>query len=267
MMNGIKNFCLPNPSIMIGSRLMAHAAGFYLTEPLKATLTDLIDFSEIEKKSPRLTVGACNLRKSEMRYFDSRDQTIDVRHIMASGALPPAFPPILIDGDYYWDGGVLSNTPCEIIFDDNPRRSSLVISVDIWDPLGTEPGTMGDVIIRQQEVQYSSRLSSHIKRQQQIHRMRHIISRLAKRLSEDERQTPEVRALAAYGCSTYMHFVQLVAPRLDGEDVMKGIDFSAEGIAARWQSGLRDMRDVLSKHPWEGNFDPIEGLYLHDPRA
>jgi NTE family protein len=97
--------------------------------------------------------------------------------------------------------------------------------------------------------------------------MRHIISRLAKRLSEDERQTPEVRALAAYGCSTYMHFVQLVAPRLDGEDAMKGIDFSAEGIAARWQSGLSDMRDVLSKRPWEGNFDPIEGLYLHDPRA
>ena len=264
MMNGIANFCKPNPSAMTSSKLTPDAAAFYSTEPLKTTLGDLIDFSQVEKNAPRLTVGAANLRTSEMRYFDSRGMKLDLRHVMASGALPPAFPAIRIDDDYYWDGGVLSNTPCEVIFDDNPRRNSIVISVDIWDPAGAEPATMGDVVTRQQEVQFSSRLVSHIKRQQQIHHMRHIISDLASRLPEEERRSPAVRPLAAWGCVTYMHFVQLVAPRIEGEDAMKGIDFSAAGIRARWSAGLRDMRKVLARQPWEGDFDPIEGLYLHD---
>ncbi len=267
MMNGIANFYRPNYSAMTSSKLAADAASFYLTDPLKTTLTELVDFSLIEKNTPRLTVGAANLRTSEMRYFDSRAMKIDVRHIMASGALPPAFPAVLIDGDYYWDGGVLSNTPCEIIFDDNPRRNSVVISVDIWDPQGAEPGTMGDVITRQQEVQFSSRLVSHIRRQKQIHRLRHIIADLASRLPDEERQSPPIRALTGYGCVTYMHFVQLVAPRIEGEDAMKGIDFSSAGISARWEAGLRDTRKVLAKQPWEGEFDPLEGLYLHDMQA
>jgi NTE family protein len=267
MMGGIKNFSTPNPSAMTGAKLAAHATAYYFTDPLKATLSELIDFAQIEKQAPRLTVGAANLRTSQMRYFDSRSMKIDARHIMASGALPPGFPPVLIDGDYYWDGGVLSNTPAEVIFDDNPRRSSLVFSVDIWDPQGPQPATMTDVMVRQQEVQYSSRLVSHIKRQQQIHRLRHIISDLAKRLPEAERQLPEVRSVAGYGCTTYMHFVQLVAPRIEGEDIMKGLDFTAEGIQARWQAGVRDARNVLARKPWEGDFDPMEGLYLHDLRA
>jgi NTE family protein len=264
MMNGIANFCKPNHAAMSGSKLAADAASFYLTDPLKATLSDLIDFSLVEKNMTRLTVGAANLRTSEMRYFDSRDMKIDLRHVMASGALPPAFPAILIEGDHYWDGGVLSNTPCEVIFDDNPRRNAVVISVDIWDPQGPAPATMGDVVTRQQEVQYSSRLVSHIRRQKQIHRLRHIISHLATRLPDDERTSPAVRALTRYGCLTSMHFVQLVAPRIDGEDAMKGIDFSAAGIRARWDAGLRDARKILDKRPWEGDFDAIEGLHLHD---
>jgi NTE family protein len=267
LMNGIANFCKPNPSAFTSTRLAADAAAFYVTEPLRETLSELIDFSLIEKKTTRVTVGAANLRTSEMRYFDSRDMNIDVRHIMASGALPPAFPAVRIDNDYYWDGGVLSNTPCEVIFDDNPRRNSVVFSVDIWNPQGPEPATMGDVVTRQQEVQFSSRLVSHIRRQKQIHRLRHIISDLAGRLPEEERRSPEIRALTGFGCVTHMHFVQLVAPRIDGEDSFKGIDFSPAGIRARWEAGLRDTRKVLETQPWEGNFDPLEGLYLHEWRA
>jgi NTE family protein len=264
MMQGIANFCKPNPSLYTNKKLPADAAAFYQTEPLKETLNQLIDFSLIAKKKTRLTVGAANLRSSEMHYFDSRSIPIDVRHVMASGALPPAFPAIRIDDDYYWDGGVLSNTPCEVIFDDNPRRNSLVFSVDIWNPAGDEPATMGDVVTRQQEVQFSSRLVSHIRRQKQIHRLRHIISDLASRFPEDQRRSPEIRPLAAYGCVTYMHFVQLVAPRIDGEDHMKGIDFTPAGIRARWEAGLKDTRKVLERQPWEGEFDPLEGLYLHE---
>ena len=265
MMNGIANFCKPNPYAFGGGKLSADSAAFYLTEPLRETLTGLIDFDRIARKATRVTMGAANLRTSEMRYFDSNRMPIDLRHVMASGALPPAFPAVRIDEDYYWDGGVLSNTPCEVIFDDNPRRNSVVFSVDIWNPRGDEPSTLADVVTRQQEVQFSSRLVSHIMRQKQIHRLRHIISDLASRLPEEERAS--LRPLASYGCVTYMHFVQLVAPRIEGEDALKGIDFTPAGIRARWEAGLRDTRKVLAKQPWEGDFDPLEGLYLHEWQA
>jgi len=97
-------------------------------------LTDLVDFALIERCTPRLTVGAAHVRTSEMRYFDSRETAITTRHVMASGALPPAFPAIRIDGELYWDGGILSNTPTEAIFDDNPRRNSLIFAVHMWNP-------------------------------------------------------------------------------------------------------------------------------------
>ena len=115
------------------------AAGFYSTAPLEKTLLELVDFSLVNKCNPRLTVGAAHVRTSEMRYFDSRDGEIGVKHIMASGALPPAFPAVRIDGELYWDGGILSNTPTEVIFDDNPRKNSLIFAVHLWNPMGDEP--------------------------------------------------------------------------------------------------------------------------------
>jgi len=96
----------------------------------------------VNKCNPRLTVGAAHVRTSEMKYFDSRDGELGVKHIMASGALPPAFPAVRIDGELYWDGGILSNTPTEVIFDDNPRKNSLIFAVHLWNPMGDEPATI-----------------------------------------------------------------------------------------------------------------------------
>jgi NTE family protein len=265
---GIAGFFRPNPLAFLGWRvpLPTDAAGYYSTAPLQQTLTELVDFSLIAKCEPRLTVGAAKVRTSEMRYFDSRGMPLTVRHVMASGALPPAFPPIRIDGDLYWDGGILSNTPVEAIFDDNPRRNSLVFAVHIWNSDGDEPDSIWQVMHRQKEVQYSSRAISHIARQKQIHRLRHIIAELAKRIPESERQSARIREMAAYGCLTRMHVVRLLAPRLDGEDHTKDIDFSRAGIRKRWEAGLADARSALEAAPWEGDFDPIEGFYLHELR-
>src|ERR1041384_2640497 len=102
-----------------------------------------------------------------MRYFDSRDGEITVDHVIASGALPPAFPAVRIEGELYWDGGILSNTPTEAIFDDQPRRNSLIFAVHLWNPTGPEPDTMWDVLHRHKDIQYSSRVASHISRQRQ----------------------------------------------------------------------------------------------------
>jgi NTE family protein len=131
---------------------------------------------------------------------------------MASGALPPAFPAVRIDGELYWDGGILSNTPVEAVFDDKPRRNSLVFAVHVWNPGGPEPETIREVLNRQKDVQYSSRAVSHIRRQKQIHRLRHIIAELAMRLPESERESNLVHEMASYGCLTRMHVVRLLAP-------------------------------------------------------
>src|SRR5213075_2188912 len=214
--NGIPGFFRPNPLAHAGDSypLGADNAGYYSTSPLERTLTELVDFNLVNQCTPRLTVGAAHVRTSQMRYFDSRDGELGVRHVMASGALPPAFPAVRIDGELYWDGGILSNTPTEAVFDDNPRKNSLIFSVHLWNPTGLEPTTMAEVLNRHKDVQYSSRIASHIARQQQAHRLRHVINQLAARLPESERSSDAVRELASYGCPTRMHVVRLL-PQLD----------------------------------------------------
>jgi NTE family protein len=265
---GIAGFFKPNPLAFLGLHvpLSADAAGYYSTRPLEQTLNELVDFSRLSECTPRLTVGAANLRTSEMRYFDSRDSVLTARHVMASGALPPAFPAVRIDDELYWDGGILSNTPVEAVFDDNPRRSSLIFAVHIWNPHGDEPESIWQVMHRQKEIQYSSRALSHIIRQKQIHRLRHIIAELAAKLPEHERGEDATRELAAYGCLTQMHVVRLLAQRLDGEDHTKDIDFSYSGIRSRWKAGYQDTMGVLDETPWEQPFDPLEGFHLHELR-
>jgi NTE family protein len=200
-----------------------------------------------------------------MRYFDSRDQRLTVEHVMSSGALPPAFPAVRIDGEPYWDGGVYSNTPVEAVLDDKPRRSSIIFSVQVWNPTGPEPDNIWGVAERQKDIQYASRTDSHIERLQQIHRLRHVIRELYKRLPEDERAMPEFKELASWGCETTMRLIKLAAPRLEGDDQLKDIDFTPAGITARCQAGYEDTMRAIAARPWEAHMDPIEGLTVFSP--
>jgi NTE family protein len=262
---GIPAFFKPNLLAHWGTDLPVGAdrAGYYSTMPLEKTLSELVDFERINRDGPRFTVGAAHVRTSEMRYFDSRMSEISVKHILASGALPPAFPAVRVDGELYWDGGVLSNTPTEIVFDDNPRKDALIFAVHMWNPAGAEPETMGEVLHRHKDIQYSSRIASHVTRQKQTHRMRHVISQLAARLTDDERNTDAVKELASYGCTTRMHVVQLLAPRLDHENYTKDIDFSRSGIRHRWEAGFEHTKHMLERKPWAAKCDPLEGVILH----
>jgi NTE family protein len=266
LLGGIPGFFEPNPLAFLGAHypLGRDKAGFYSTMPLEKTLSDLVDFSLIKNCTPRLTVGAAHVRTSEMRYFDSRETAITARHVMASGALPPAFPAVRIDGELYWDGGILSNTPTEAIFEDVPRRNSLIFAVHMWNPMGPEPETIWEVLHRHKDIQYSSRVASHIARQRQVHRLRHVVSELVKRMSEEQRQDPIVQDLAEYGCRTQMHVVRLLAPRLDNENHTKDIDFSPAGIRLRWEAGFADTKRALQRAAWNDNCDPLEGVVLHD---
>jgi len=267
VLGGIPGFFEPNPLAFLGAHypLGRDNAGFYSTAPLEKTLTELVDFALVKRCMPRLTVGAAHVRSSQMRYFDSRGTAISVRHVMASGALPPAFPAVRIDGELYWDGGILSNTPTEAIFDDNPRRNSLIFAVHMWNPMGVEPETIWEVLHRQKDIQYSSRVANHIAKQRQVHKLRHVVSELVKFIPAEKRNHPVVKDLAEYGCRTQMHVVELLAPRLDNENHTKDIDFSPTGIRLRWEAGYADTIRALQRSPWDDACDPLEGVILHEP--
>jgi NTE family protein len=267
LIGGVPGLFKLNPFALLGTHvpLGAERAGFYSMEPLESTLSELVDFSFLNRCSPRLTVAAANVRTSEMQYFDTRKMALTTKHVLASGALPPGFPPVLIDGEYYWDGGILSNTPTEAIFEDYPRRDSLIFGVNLWHPTGPEPKSIWDVLHRHKDIQYSSRVAGHIVRQQQVHRLRHVIGELVEHIPEQVRNKPEVRSLADYGCVTRMHVVSLLAPRIKNEDHTKDIDFSPSSIRTRWDAGYADTRRTLEEAPWEKQFDPIEGVVLHEP--
>ncbi|WP_201290971.1 DUF3734 domain-containing protein [Croceibacterium salegens] len=266
IVGGNPAFFSPNPLAFasVHMPLGAEDAGYYSVNPMRETLSDLVDLDLVNGGDVRLTVGASKVTTSEMIYFDSRDMNLSLEHVMASGALPPAFPAVRIDGELYWDGGILSNTPVEVVFDDNPRRDSMVYAVHIWNSDGPEPSSIWEVMNRQKDVQYSSRSASHIKRQRQLHRLRHVISELSALVPPEARQTEEVAGLAAYGCPTRMHVIRLLAPVLDYEDHSKDIDFSPGGIGARWEAGYSDTMRALESAPWRQEVDPLEGFVLHE---
>ena len=267
VMRGIPAFFEPNLLALRGAQaaLGVEEAAYYSTAPLRETLTALVDFNYLDTCRTRLTVGAVNACSGEMRYFDSRDGTIGLDHVMASGALPPAFPAVRIDGQPYWDGGIYSNTPIEAVLDDNPRRDSLIFAVNVWHQTGPEPESIWQVMGRQKDIQYASRADSHILRQKQIHRLRHVIRELQKQLPAAKRNDPEVQELASWGCGTTMHVAHLLAPRLDGEDHTKDIDFTAAGVHARRAAGYADTRRMIERAPWTAPVDPIEGVVEHLP--
>ncbi|MBR8068381.1 patatin-like phospholipase family protein [Burkholderia cenocepacia] len=266
---GITGFFQPNPASWLGPmvRLGVDRASYYRIAPLRDTLASLVDPDLLNAGHPRLTVSAVNACTGTMRYFDSRDTRLGIDHIISSGALPPAFPAIRIDGAPYWDGGVYSNTPVEVVLDDNPRRSSVIFSVQMWNPAGPEPESIWQVSERQKDIQYASRTDSHIARQQQIHRLRHVIRELVRHVPEADRASPAVRQLAAWGCETTMHLIKLAAPRLDGDNQWKDIDFTPAGIVARRQAGYDAAKRAIAARPWDLPTDPTEGLTVFDPDA
>ncbi len=268
ILQGNPAFFTPNHLAWISPHvpLGIERAGYYTTAPLRKTLAGLVDLEHCKEHRIRLTVGAVNARTGEMRYFDSREEVLGIDHVLASGALPPAFPAVRIDGDPYWDGGIYSNTPIEVVLEDQPRLDSVIFTVHMWNPEGPEPQTLWEVIGRQKDIQYASRAKSHITRQQQIHHLRHIIRELGKHVPDEVRRAPAVRELASWGCGTTMHVARLVAPKRDGEDHTKDIDFTPEGIRERRQAGYADAKRMLDRAPWDAPVDPMDGVVIHDTR-
>jgi len=229
-----------------------NSVSYYSTKALKATLERLVDFDRINSgKEMRLSVGAVNLESGDFSYFDSHDMAIRPEHVMASGALPPGFPPIEIDGEQYWDGGLFSNTPLQYMVDYYPRRSRVIFQVDLFPARARRrPTNLDEVAEREKDIRYSSRTRLATATLRQRHDVRHAINELHKLLPPELAATEQAKQLYAHGCVTTMDIVHLIYRPDDPQGSLKDFEFSRPTMARRWQQGLADAQTTLQASPW-----------------
>ncbi|MGE3987797.1 DUF3734 domain-containing protein [Pseudorhodoplanes sp.] len=224
---------------------------YYSTHALRGTLERQIDFDRINHaKDIRFSVGAVNVRTGTLAYFDSEKIKIRPEHVMASAALPPGFPSIEIDGEHYWDGGLVSNTPLQYALDYYPRRSRLCFQVDVFHSHGHLPNNLEDVSEREKDIRYSSRTRVSTDAFQQKHDVRHAINELYKLLPDEIAGTEQAKRLFAFGCVTEMDIVQLIYRPLDAQGQSKDYEFSRSTMKARWKQGFLDAATTLRAAPW-----------------
>ncbi|KTC92929.1 MULTISPECIES: patatin-like phospholipase family protein [Legionella] len=236
---------------------------FYDTEPLRAFLQELVDFDYLAKCEIRLSLGATNINTGKIRYFDSKFEKLRPEHIMASGALPPAFPPILIEGEYYWDGGVYSNTPLAVVLDDKPRVSSLCFMVDLWSAIGDLPNSIDEVKKRNLEINYSSRSDEQRCHFEDKHNLRRAIGALYKQLPKDKQLLPDNLELASLGCLSDYDIVQLEYQQKNWESSTKDADFSAYSTKERWRQGLKQVQKALKSKKFINPHPPHVGVAIY----
>ena len=267
VLRGIPSFFTPNLFALRGAQGRdERRARRRTTAPRRCArrCDELIDWEYLCDCRTRLTVGAVNVCSGAMRYFDTREEPLGVDHVMASGALPPAFGAVRIDGEPYWDGGIYSNTPIEAVLDDKPRRDSLIFAVNVWHQKAAEPSSIWEVMARTQghPVREPRRQPHRAPEADPPPAPRHPRAD-ASSCRRRSRATPKVKELASWGCGTQMHVAHLLAPRLDSEDHTKDIDFTPGGIRARREAGHADTMRMIERAPWQAPADPIEGVIEH----
>ena len=221
------------------------ATSFYDTADLKRTLERLVDFERINAGETRLSVGAVNVRTGNFVYFDTATHTIRPEHVMASGALPPGFPAVEIDGEHYWDGGVVSNTPLQWIAESEPRRDTLAFQVDLWSAQGELPRNLFDVITRDKEIRYSSRTRAATSSFKRTQRLRHALADLLDKLPEGLGEDPDIRLLRQAADRKVYNLVQLIYRSRDYEGHSKDYEFSRVSMKEHWRAGYHDAVRTL----------------------
>ncbi len=229
----------------------AATASWYDTAPLKDTLEELADFDRInDATAMRVSVGAVNVRTGNFVYFDNTTQRLRPEHFMASGALPPGFPAVQIDGEYYWDGGVVSNTPLYRVLNEQPRRDMLVFQVDLWSARGEVPQDMAGVADRTKEIQYSSRTRTITDAMHESRRRQRLLHDLMQLVPVAKRNDDAYRRAAQEACGSVTNVVHLIYRDKPYEGHYKDFEFSAASMRSHWHSGLTDMRRTLAHPRW-----------------
>lgn len=241
------------------------AASYYDTQALHDTLERLCDFDLINAGAHRVSVGAVNVRTGNFVYFDNTRTRLAPRHFMASGALPPAFPAIEIDGEYYWDGGLVSNTPLSYVLESRPQKDTLAFQVDLWSARGRVPTNMSEVSDRIKEIQYSSRTRLVTEDMQRSQYLRHMLVHLLEKIPPAQRtQDRYVRLAEELSCHKRYNIIHLIYRDKPYEQYYKDYQFGLATMRDHWACGLADIRATLANPDYLLMPDNVSGFITHD---
>ena len=244
---GIPGFFAPRHDLSLLMGMSAPVLSYYDTSALKSTLERLIDFDLINRCETRLSVGAVNVRSGKSIYFDNTVQKIGPEHVMASGALPPGFAPVHIDGEDYWDGGIVSNTPLQYVLDGQPRNQPLVVlQVDLFNARGAMPTTLSEVAERQKDITYSSRTRLNTDVMAANLNLQQAIADLIGKLPDALQNDPSVAAVQAQLKHEPIEIFHLIYRDKAYEIESKDYEFSRAAVEEHWEAGVRDMRTTLA---------------------
>jgi NTE family protein len=225
------------------------ATSFYDTKSLRDTLERLVDFDRINAGMTRFSAGAVNVRTGNFAYFDTTTHTIRPEHVMASGALPPGFPAVEIDGEHYWDGGLVSNTPLQWVIESSPRRQDmLAFQVDLWSAQGQHPRNIAEVATRQKEIQFSSRTRASTDQFKNVHRVQRALAALLRRLPADLEESDDLEILKSVSSDKVYNIIHLIYRAQNYEGHSKDYEFSRLSMQDHWRAGYHDALRTL-RHP------------------
>ena len=243
---GVPGFFLPRfPSPFIFPPGSPEATSFYDTAPLRATLEKLVDFDRINAQETRLSLGAVNVQTGQLHYFENRNRRIGPEHVMASGALPPGFPPVEIDGEHYWDGGVVSNSPLEHVLDADDGGDLQIFQVDLFSARGPLPRTILDAIEREKDIRYSSRTRHNTRVSLESHEARVALRALLAVLPENLRNDPNAVLLGKRAQDHCVQVVQLIYRSKPYEGGSKDYEFSRQTMNEHWRAGITDVARAM----------------------
>jgi NTE family protein len=240
------------------------ATSFYDTTPLHDTLARLVDFDVLNSGDIRVSVDAVNVRSGNLVHFDTAERRLRPEHFMASGALPPGFPAIEIDGEYYWDGGVVSNTPLSRVLSCEPRQDTLTFQVDLWSAKGRLPYDLREVLSRQKDIQYSSRTRTITNQWLQMQKMRQALQDLLEKLPEAAKNDREIQSIADLASHRVYNIIHLIYQSKAFEGHSKDYEFGLAAMREHWRSGLDDIRRTLADPRRLSRPSPELSIVTHD---
>ena len=245
----------------------AKALSYYDTEPLNKTLAELVDFTLIKQQAVRLSLGAVNLRTSEYVYFDNVRTEIRPDHVRASGALPPGFPPVEIDGELFWDGGIVSNSPLWYVVDEASHKNVLIIQADVFNPRGEIPQTIEQANERVKDIQYASKQRLSWDRIRELAELRDSLRRVLDKIPDEHRNDEDVQRLTAGTDHRSVAWVRLVNDGSARALSHKDVDFSHRTVTELWKDGLNDVRRTIRHETWGAATEVAPGFHFFEPTA
>ena len=265
MAQGVPGFFSPRfpPAAMMPAGSPG-ASSFYDTAPLRETLLDLVDFDYLNAGPVRICTGAVNVETGNMTWFDSAKQVIAPEHVMASGALPPGFPAIEIDGAFYWDGGLVSNTPLQYVYDERPSEDLCIFQVDLFNARGKMPASVRDIEARTKDIRFSSRTRLNTDLLCDMHVRREAGKRLYDKLPPELREDPDARALLSNDRDPDITIAHLIYRQTRHEKQSKDYEFSRASVRDHWQAGMEDVTATLNHPDWAARHKDAANIRVFD---